>query len=1057
MQTAKMKGLSFYFTPLIYVSYVTIIFIIHQILYAYAEPIETKEYPLLQNVSSCVPTTQNNITCVFSGSEVPGTRSALKIECLRPGVLLVIGNLEAIKIICSSTFPIDFEYDGVQPTEALLPLFSKTMTPNATSIPVSSLLEDYFYPEFYNVELIVFGVQSQYDYFHGQDNPFFSIKPSDEEENDSSRKSQVWNYTRSGRYMFREIHEKTVLYEFYLFVEDDGSIPSFIRGKTTQTVVFNSSNDQLKFPCRASHHLATVTLRKLSEGVVEGLDFTTDPVEGVTLFLKSNNLNTNFGKYVCELNYGSYNDKLEFEYPNKPKDENLPYGFEDSPTMIPYKDAGLQVSYIFYVIQNVATVRPTCDANSEESVTSPNTPSLVLLTNIPCRNPMHCRLVREFVSPKYMNMSYSVEVGKLTDDLFSGLRLDSGLPFTYGLTMCQSIHNFKAMEYGVSLDGRATAVSYGFDWLKLPGRTKAEIKIYLNIGIENQTDIHLYAKRSETFRCKMFSAVLIKPVLWLVELKNGTLIFESLDSNFYGDTSYRSIMLDSNVKAVHCGASLYYKNFWRRIIMNVEIFNGSSPRVLIDQSQTAVVKHGTQNHLLRCTADGEPLPDMTWEKDGKVLKTTLKSRTILLEIAEVNPTTAGKYTCIAKNHLGIDTQSFAVGIEYDGPDYWLLGGLPAIVFILTVAAFTAYIKFFRKEKTGLSRQEIESFLNGDRGGAQRTMDNDYVHEFSHTISYNSEFEVPTARFEVDQKNVLGSGAFGMVLKGKVYGRPVAVKTVNRFADKSYLQALLSELKIMIYIGKHDSIVELVGAFTSQLRRGNVYIFVELCANGSMEHYLRNNRHKFVCRDKQSNYQNSESVRLHSEGYFDNMTLVKWSFDVASALEYLSSKKVIHGDLAARNILLTEDMKVKVTDFGLSRQLRNYSHYVKKHQEPLPWRWMALESLRDLSFSPQSDAWAYGVLLWEFFSLAEVPYPGYSWTLDFVGLLEDGLRMACPKYASDFLYKSIILECWREKPADRPSFQTITAAILEYLTAMKEDATYTNSNELENVSVAEESV
>jgi len=63
---------------------------------------------------------------------------------------------------------------------------------------------------------------------------------------------------------------------------------------------------------------------------------------------------------------------------------------------------------------------------------------------------------------KFMNMSYSVEVGKLTDELLSGLRLDTGLPFTYGLTMCQSTQHFKAMEYGVSLDGRATAVPYGF-------------------------------------------------------------------------------------------------------------------------------------------------------------------------------------------------------------------------------------------------------------------------------------------------------------------------------------------------------------------------------------------------------------------------------------------------------------------------------------------------------------------------------------------------------------------------------------------------------------------
>jgi len=115
-------------------------------------------------------------------------------------------------------------------------------------------------------------------------------------------------------------------------------------------------------------------------------------------------------------------------------------------------------------------------------------------------------------------------------------------------------------------------------------------------------------------------------------------------------------------------------------------------------------------------------------------------------------------------------------------------------------------------------------------------------------------------------------------------------------------------------------------------------------------------------------------------------------------------QVIHRDLAARNVLLARGGIVKICDFGLARELSagDYSgeNYVKKNDEPLPIKWMALESLRDKVYTTKSDVWSFGVFLWELFSLGATPYPGMLVDGEFYARIETGYRMAPPKFSPD---------------------------------------------------------
>jgi len=186
--------------------------------------------------------------------------------------------------------------------------------------------------------------------------------------------------------------------------------------------------------------------------------------------------------------------------------------------------------------------------------------------------------------------------------------------------------------------------------------------------------------------------------------------------------------------------------------------------------------------------------------------------------------------------------------------------------------------------------------------------------------------------------------------------------------------------------------------------GEIYVATEFCEEGNLLEFLRKNRSSFknlFPKDRiepkeesdESNYTNLPGNRMTS---YD---LLKWCEDVSQGMEYLASKRIIHGDLACRNVLLDINLVAKVGDFGLSKHLFQYTTYQKKTVQLLPWKWMAIESLEDMEFSLQSDIWAFGVTAWEIFTLGKSPYPGFNWDEAFMQKLVHGYRLNKPEFSN----------------------------------------------------------
>jgi serine/threonine protein kinase len=145
------------------------------------------------------------------------------------------------------------------------------------------------------------------------------------------------------------------------------------------------------------------------------------------------------------------------------------------------------------------------------------------------------------------------------------------------------------------------------------------------------------------------------------------------------------------------------------------------------------------------------------------------------------------------------------------------------------------------------------------------------------------------------------------------------------------------------------------------------------------------------------------------------------------MEFISSKGVVHRDLAARNVLLTHDLQAKISDFGLS-----IANNIKETVLPirLPIKWMSIEAIIEKLFTEKSDVWAFGVLMFEVFSLGQDPYNGIE-SNQLLEFLRNGERMKSPELATTEMYE-LMCNCWEENLERRPTFEQIAVKLRDVL-------------------------
>ncbi|CAL8132860.1 unnamed protein product [Orchesella dallaii] len=333
-----------------------------------------------------------------------------------------------------------------------------------------------------------------------------------------------------------------------------------------------------------------------------------------------------------------------------------------------------------------------------------------------------------------------------------------------------------------------------------------------------------------------------------------------------------------------------------------------------------------------------------------------------------------------------------------------------VIFFFSISCVSVLIVRKKRQNNILSDSDIQEFFEEELNDLNESNIDGSVSKMKDRLKH----DVPWKTLKLDKSNKIGSGQFGVVYATTLNDQKVAVK-VSKERSKECVKSIMSEIKIMVFLGEHKHILNFYGAYTRELKRGIICLVTEFCETGSLHSYL------------QSVYSNAclDNVLLNNENvppvsFVSIHELCRFCYEIALGMDFLGVKNVVHGDLSARNVLLDWQLCCKISDFGFSRKVQEYADDQQSYNEIVPWRWMAIEALSRLEFTTKSDVWSFGVTTWEIFTLGSLPYAGINWNETFVADLTEGLRLTKPSFASDEIFKTLT-DCWSNDPSDRPNF------------------------------------
>uniref|UniRef100_A0A8C9QGP1 receptor protein-tyrosine kinase n=1 Tax=Spermophilus dauricus TaxID=99837 RepID=A0A8C9QGP1_SPEDA len=335
----------------------------------------------------------------------------------------------------------------------------------------------------------------------------------------------------------------------------------------------------------------------------------------------------------------------------------------------------------------------------------------------------------------------------------------------------------------------------------------------------------------------------------------------------------------------------------------------------------------------------------------------------------------------------------------------LIAGTAVVGVVLVLVVIVIAVLCLRKQSNGREAEYSDKHGQYLIGHGTKVYIDPFTYEDPNEAVREFAKEIDVSYVKIEE--VIGAGEFGEVCRGrlKAPGKKescVAIKTLKGGYTERQRREFLSEASIMGQF-EHPNIIRLEGVVTNSVP---VMILTEFMENGALDSFLRLN-----------------------DGQFTVIQLVGMLRGIASGMRYLAEMSYVHRDLAARNILVNSNLVCKVSDFGLSRFLEENSSdptYTSSLGGKIPIRWTAPEAIAFRKFTSASDAWSYGIVMWEVMSFGERPYWDMS-NQDVINAIEQDYRLPPPPDCPSSLHQ-LMLDCWQKDRNARPRFPQVVSAL-----------------------------